>query len=101
MIGIHAEAEILPNAMEAVFIHQPHWQTSSVRLAVHAGTLHEDEARPTGVAHFFEHIAFHGTAEFADEETLVEYAESNFVSQDATTYLAETVYTSDGATLDP
>lgn len=95
MSGIHAEAEHLPNGMEAVFIHQPHWQTSSVRLVVNAGTLHEDDRTPTGVAHFFEHVTFRGTAEFPTLEALEEYSEDHFASKNAMTSKNTTTYMAD------
>lgn len=95
MNGIHAEAERLSNGMEAVFVHQPHWQTNSARLIVNAGTLHEEESAPTGVAHFFEHVTFQGTADFPDIEALDEYKEERFVSTNASTSKNRTVYMAD------
>ena len=44
---------------------------ASLRLLIHAGSLHEDEDQ-RGVAHFLEHMAFNGSRNFAPG-TLVEF----------------------------
>ncbi len=95
------ELEVLPNGLRAVFVNQPHWVSSSARLIVHAGALHEDDAKPAGVAHFFEHVAFQGTDKFRSIEALNGFADENGVSKNATTSNNTTCYMADGFDLEP
>ena len=48
-------------------------QRAELRLAVNAGSMQEDEDQ-LGLAHFVEHMAFNGTANFQKQE-LIDYLE--------------------------
>ncbi|HMT18836.1 MAG TPA: pitrilysin family protein [Candidatus Saccharibacteria bacterium] len=92
--------EELPSGMTAVFGHEKHFQTSSAHLVFKAGSLHESDSAPPGVAHFLEHTPFQGTRSFP---TLDRF--NNFVKSDGSDYNAYTAptttgYTADGLRLD-
>lgn len=57
----------LPNGFRYALRHQPVPPgTTSMRLVVLAGSLHEDSGE-AGIAHFLEHMAFNGTTRFPGE----------------------------------
>lgn len=93
--------ETLPNGLDAIFINQPHWVSNSARLIVNAGSLHEDDSAPTGVAHFFEHVTFQGTDSFPSVEDLNDYADDNGISKNAFTSRNQTRFVADGFDLEP
>ncbi len=64
----------LHNGLEYFVLHHPHPQDAvTLRLVVDAGSILETDSQ-AGLAHFVEHMAFNGTAEF-DENELVAYLE--------------------------
>ncbi|HEX6135846.1 MAG TPA: insulinase family protein [Longimicrobiales bacterium] len=65
----------LPNGMH-YFIRESEWPENRVelRLAVRAGSVLESEDQ-RGLAHFVEHMAFNGTAQFPKQE-LIQYLQS-------------------------
>ncbi|WP_367389886.1 M16 family metallopeptidase [Lewinella sp. LCG006] len=69
-------------------------QRAELRLIIKAGSLQEEEDQ-LGVAHFVEHMAFNGTAKFA-QNTLIDFIERNGsrfgADLNAYTSFAETVY---------
>ncbi len=65
----------LPNGMKYFIKHNKKPENrAELRLAVHAGSLQEDEDQQ-GLAHFVEHMAFNGSKNFKKNE-LVDYLES-------------------------
>lgn len=65
----------LPNGMKYFIKHNEKPENrAELRLAVHAGSLQEDEDQQ-GLAHFVEHMAFNGSKNFKKNE-LVDYLES-------------------------
>lgn len=62
----------LPNGMRYVIRpnHEPK-QRASLRLVIHAGSLHEKENQ-RGLAHFLEHLAFNGSEHYSPG-TLIEF----------------------------
>jgi zinc protease len=85
----------LRNGLEYFVLHHPHPQDSvTLRLIVDAGSILETDSQ-AGLAHFVEHMAFNGTAEF-DENELVAYLEQLGIQfgpdVNAYTSFDETVY---------
>ncbi len=94
---MRANIETLDNGIDAVFMHRPHWQTSSVYLRVNAGGLHEDRSGPQGVAHYFEHVTFQGSRDFSDYTALNEFCDNHFIDyssgkRNAGTGILDTTY---------
>lgn len=103
---MRANLETLDNGMAAIFMHRPHWQTSSVNLRVNAGGLHEDRSGPQGVAHYFEHVTFQGSRDFPDYRALNTYCDNHFIDysngqRNALTNVLETIYFVNSYHLEP
>ncbi|MCO6478616.1 MAG: insulinase family protein [Phaeodactylibacter sp.] len=86
---------MLPNGMHYyIQYNQKPENRAELRLAVHAGSLQEDEDQ-LGLAHFVEHMAFNGTRHFEKNE-LVNYLEKTGTrfgaDLNAYTSFEETVY---------
>lgn len=85
----------LPNGMRYYIQHNPKPENrAELRLAVHAGSLQEDE-KQLGLAHFVEHMAFNGSRHFEKNE-LINYLEKTGTrfgaDLNAYTSFEETVY---------
>ena len=85
----------LPNGMHYYIQYNPKPENrAEFRLAVHAGSLQEDEDQQ-GLAHFVEHMAFNGTEHFEKNE-LINYLEKTGTrfgaDLNAYTSFEETVY---------
>lgn len=94
------EVERLPNGLSAVLVRKPHYLSTSARLTVNSGALHEPEGAH-GSAHFLEHICSQGTEALPSEAEVYRYAEEHELSQDAATTRTFTTYKTDGYDLDP
>ncbi|MCB9041106.1 MAG: insulinase family protein [Lewinellaceae bacterium] len=86
---------MLPNGMRYyIQYNQKPEKRAELRLAVHAGSLQEDENQ-LGLAHFVEHMAFNGTEHFEKNE-LINYLEKTGTrfgaDLNAYTSFEETVY---------
>jgi len=88
---------VLDNGAKLLCLQRPNFHTSSVRIKIFAGSLHETTP---GSAHFFEHIAFQGTDEFPSQKILEEYCEKNAIYKNAYTSKVDTVFCADGLELD-
>ena len=91
--------ESFDGGLQAVFINMPHFRTSSARLTINAGSLHEPQ-EAAGAAHFLEHIAFQGTEDMPTEENVHRYMEDRGLSRNAFTSHAHTSYSADGYDLE-
>lgn len=85
----------LQYGIRAAFINMPHFRTTSARLMIHAGSMHE-EPNTEGAAHFLEHITFQGTEEFPTETELNDYKSENEIFGNAMTTRTQTTYMADG-----
>ncbi len=87
----------LNNGLRVLCFHKENFKTSSVRIEVFAGSLHE--IVPAS-AHFFEHICFQGTKKFPSQKALNSFADINAVYKNAYTNQTETVFSTDGPELE-
>ena len=87
----------LDNGAKVLCLQRPNFHTSSVRIKIYAGSLHETVP---GSAHFFEHIAFQGTDDFPSQQELEDYCNENAIFKNAYTSKVETVFFADGLELD-
>lgn len=90
----------LDGGLRAAFISMPHFRTSSARLTIHAGSLHET-GDTAGAAHFLEHITFQGTKEFPTEEAGHQFSQDHGIKRNAFTGQTRTSYVADGYELEP
>jgi predicted Zn-dependent peptidase len=93
----NAELVTLDNGTKLLCLHRPNFHTSSVRIKIFAGSLHESTP---GSAHFFEHIAFQGTEKFPSQTILEEFCENNAIFKNAYTTKVDTVFFADGLELE-
>lgn len=97
MSDMRASIETLPNGLRTVVLNQPHWLSSSARLSVAAGNMHEEEGTPSGVAHFFEHVVFQGTEKFDTIEDFNDFREERGMHANAFTNKYETRFIADSS----
>jgi zinc protease len=86
---------VLENGLSYYIRHNTHPEKrAELRLAVNAGSMQEEDDQ-RGLAHFIEHMAFNGTAHFAEQE-IIDFMESIGMrfgpSVNAYTGFDETVY---------
>jgi zinc protease len=89
------QVEELEGGLRAAFVNLPHFRTSSARLTINSGSLHEGDDT-AGAAHFLEHITFQGTEGLPNDEVSRSYREENGLHINALTGPTETFYMSDG-----
>ena len=93
--------EELDGGLKAVFINMPHFRTSSARLTINSGSLHEN-IKTAGAAHFLEHVTlFQGTKGLPSKDDVYRYKEDNGVYLNAFTSQTYTTFVVDGYDLKP
>lgn len=93
------KVEELEGGLRATFVNMPHFRTTSARLTINSGSLHENEAT-SGAAHFLEHVTFQGTEMFPTEQIRDQYSEENGLGSNASTSQTITSYITDGYDLE-
>lgn len=90
----------LAGGLRAAFVQLPHFRTTSARLTINSGSLHELDGTQ-GAAHFLEHLTFQGTEELPSEVAIEHFQEENDVLINASTNRTHTTYSADGYELEP
>ncbi len=93
------QVEEFDNGLRAAFVNMPHFRTTSARLTINSGSLHESPDT-AGAAHFLEHINFQGTKDLPTDVHVHRYVENNGLSRNACTSKTDTSYTVDGYDLE-
>ncbi len=68
-ISMHSTAQTLSNGLRVIMVDTGGAESATVMLLVKAGSRYEDSAN-NGIAHFFEHMAFKGSAKYPDSFTI-------------------------------
>ncbi len=95
----------LPNKLRVIFADTGGAESATVMLLVKAGSRYEDP-KNNGIAHFFEHMAFKGSAKYADSFTISSTIEgmggvfNAFTSKDHTGYWIKGTVDKTGVMLD-
>lgn len=92
--------EQLASGLNAAFVSWPYFRTTSARLTVFSGAMHETKDA-YGAAHFLEHICFQGTEGLPSEVDIHNFVEKNGLYRNAFTGQTDTSYNADGYALDP
>lgn len=90
--------ETLDNGMRAAFVNLPHFRTTSARLLIHSGSLHENP-ETAGAAHYLEHVTLlQGTEDYPGRDGVRDYTEAYglkhnaFTSQTGIRYIVDGYY---------
>lgn len=70
----NVQTDVLMNGLPVTVCHHPTGGRAAAWLRVHAGSHDEDPHWP-GLAHFFEHLLFRGTARYSAEQALMPYVQ--------------------------
>ncbi len=95
----------LPNKLRVILADTGGAESATVLLLVKAGSRYEDP-KNNGIAHFFEHMAFKGSAKYADSFTISSTIEgmggvfNAFTSKDHTGYWIKGTVDKTGLMLD-
>lgn len=95
-----ARVETLESGLQTIFYNLPHHQSTSARLLIKAGSIH-DEIDAPGVAHFFEHCTFNGTEEMPTPESVEDFSKQHRISKNAMTSMTGTTYIADSLDCEP
>lgn len=87
--------DTLDNGLRVAFVNMPHFRTTSARLIINSGSLHEDQST-AGAAHYLEHITFQGTEDMPTEDKVHEFTEANGLRLNAFTAQTNIRYIIDG-----
>ncbi len=99
MSGEHIQVEQLSSGLRAAFITMPHFRTTSARLTINSGSLHEAQ-ETAGAAHFLEHITFQGTEDLPTWQEVDRYLEEKLVSANVFTNQTDIKYVVNGYDLE-
>lgn len=91
--------EELEGGIKAAFVNLPHFRTTSARLTINSGSMHE-LPETAGSAHFLEHITFQGTEDLPSDVEIHQYSDEHSISHNAHTGFLGTTFEADGYKLE-
>ena len=89
------DVETLDNGLSFTRVTKPGWNTSSCRLVIKSGSIHETEGN-LGSAHFLEHITHQGSEGLPDQQAIMDFKDKTGTYENAFTSLSSTTYVANG-----